>query len=400
MSILSDRITSIKPSPTLAAVNKAIELKAKGLDVISLGAGEPDFDTPQHIKDAAIAAINAGYTKYTAVDGIKELKQAIVNKFKRDNNIDYDLSEISVGTGAKQVLYNAIMAVISKGDEVIIPAPYWVSYPDITMLAEGTPVFVETKEENNFLMTPEELKSAITSKSKLLILNSPSNPSGACYSADDLKALAKVLENHPNLLILCDDIYEKLVYDGFKFVTLAEIAPNLKNRIITLNGVSKSHSMTGWRIGYCGAPKEIIKAISTIQSQSTSNPSSISQYAALAALNGPEDFLADFLKSFKARRDLVVNKLNQIKGISCLTPQGAFYVFPNCSKLFGLKTPSGQVLNNSSDVADYLLSEALVSVVPGSAFGSEGFFRISYATSERILETACEKIKEAVEKLS
>lgn len=399
MSLIAARLSRIKPSPTIAVTNKAAELKAQGLDIIGLGAGEPDFDTPDTIKQSAITAINKGLTKYTAVDGTPELKKAICAKFKRENDVEYQPNQITVGTGAKQVLYNAIMATVNPGDEVIIPAPYWVSYPDIVELAEGTPVAVSCSAENNFKLQPAQLEAAITPKTKWLILNSPSNPTGAAYSASEMKALTDVLLKHPHVYILADDIYEHVIYDGFQFVTPAQVEPKLKDRILTLNGVSKSYAMTGWRIGYAAGPVELIKAIAVIQSQSTSNPSSISQAAAVEALNGTQDFLKPRAEAFRVRRDLVVAALNDIPGLHCNRPEGAFYVFPSCQGLFGKKTPSGQLLANSNDVAAYLLSDALVAVVPGIAFGAEGFFRISYATSDSVLTEACKRIKEACAKL-
>lgn len=400
MSIISERLKVIKPSPTIAVTTKARELKAAGKNVIGLGAGEPDFDTRINIKDAAITAINNGETKYTAVDGTPELKAAIKQKFAKENNISYEANEISVGTGAKQVLYNTFMASLNEGDEVIIPAPYWVSYPDIILLSGGTPIIVECGLKQNFKITPKQLEDNITSKTKWLILNSPSNPTGAAYTKDELTELANILKKHPNIYILSDDIYEHIVYDDFKFTTIAEIAPELKERTITLNGVSKAYSMTGWRIGFAGGNKDLIKAISIIQSQSTSNPSSISQAAAIEALNGPQEYIKENALMFQGRRDLVLNRLNDIPGLSTFKPQGAFYVFPYCADLFGKKTPKGEVIKNSTELAGYLLEDALVAVVPGSAFGTEGYFRISYATSNELLEQACERIKNSLAKLS
>ena len=400
MSIISERLKVIKPSPTIAVTTKARELKAAGKNVIGLGAGEPDFDTRINIKDAAITAINNGETKYTAVDGTPELKAAIKQKFAKENNISYEANEISVGTGAKQVLYNTFMASLNEGDEVIIPAPYWVSYPDIILLSGGTPIIVECGLKQNFKITPKQLEDNITSKTKWLILNSPSNPTGAAYTKDELTELANILKKHPNIYILSDDIYEHIVYDDFKFTTIAEIAPELKERTITLNGVSKAYSMTGWRIGFAGGNKDLIKAISIIQSQSTSNPSSISQAAAIEALNGPQEYIKENALMFQGRRDLVLNRLNDTPGLSTFKPQGAFYVFPYCADLFGKKTPKGEVIKNSTELAGYLLEDALVAVVPGSAFGTEGYFRISYATSNELLEQACERIKNSLAKLS
>jgi len=399
MALISARLGNIKPSPTIAVTTKAQELKAAGKDVIGLGAGEPDFDTPDHIKEAAKKAIDEGKTKYTAVDGTPELKKAICAKFKRENSLDYEPSQISVGTGGKQVLYNALIATLDVGDEVVIPAPYWVSYPDIVALGEGTPIFVQCNAENGFKMRPEELRAAITEKTKWLILNSPGNPSGAAYNFEEMKALTDVLLEFPQVYVLSDDIYEHVIYDGFKFVTPAQVEPKLKDRTLTLNGVSKAYAMTGWRIGYAAGPKEIIKAMAVIQSQSTSNPSSISQAAALAALNGPQNFLAERNDAFKRRRDMVVKMLNEISGISCNTPEGAFYVFPSCQDLIGKKTPNGKTIENDSDFVEYLLESALVAVVQGSAFGLEGFFRISYATSDKALNDAVLRIKNACDAL-
>ena len=391
MSIISNNLNKIKPSPTIAVTQKARELKAAGKDVIGLGAGEPDFDTPDNIKEAAIKAIRDGDTKYTAVDGTPALKKAIVDKFKRENNLDYDLDQITVGAGGKHVIYNAMMATLNEGDEVIVPAPYWVSYPDMVLLAGGTPIILECDEKQGFKLSASELDKAITPKTKWIILNSPSNPTGACYSESDIKELSKVLIKHPHVYILSDDIYEHVVYEGFKFFTVAQIK-ELKNRVLTMNGVSKAYSMTGWRIGYAAGPKEIIKAIAKIQSQSTTNPSSISQAAAVEALNGQQDFIKERAKSFQERRDFVVKALNQINGIECLSPDGAFYVFPSCKGLIGKKDPNSNVLNNDSDFVKSLLENSGVAVVQGSAFGLEGFFRISYATSMENLIKALEKI--------
>ena len=388
MSIVSNSLKRIKPSPTIAVTQKARELKAAGKDVIGLGAGEPDFDTPENIKQAAIDAINRGDTKYTAVDGTPELKKAIVNKFKRENNLEYSTNEITVGTGGKQVIYNALMATLNKGDEVIIPAPYWVSYPDMVLLAGGNPKIVKCNENDGFKLTPKNLKKAITKKTKWLILNSPSNPTGASYSREEIEALSEVLIKNKNVHILSDDIYEHITYDNFNFFTIAQVS-KLKNRTLTMNGVSKSYAMTGWRIGYAAGPKEIIKAISKIQSQSTSNPSSVSQAAAVEALNGNQDFIQKRSDAFKERRDFVVNSLNNIKGLSCLKPNGAFYVFPSCKKLLGKKTK----LKTDSDFVEKLLEKANVAVVQGSAFGLGGYFRISYATSMEKLKIAMERIK-------
>jgi len=393
MGLLSNSLKRIKPSATLAVSAKARELKAAGRDVIGLGAGEPDFDTPDNIKEAAIAAIKAGHTKYTAVDGIAELKQAIAAKFKRENGLDYAPAQISVGAGGKQVLYNALMATLNPGEEVIVPAPYWVSYPDMVALAGGTPVSVEAGIESGFKLTPEALERAITDKTKWLILNSPSNPSGAAYTSDELKSLTDVLVRHPNVWVMTDDMYEHLVYDGFKFSTVAEVEPKLYERTLTVNGVSKAYAMTGWRIGYAGGPQELIKAMSTIQSQSTSNPSSISQWAAVEALNGPQDFIPERAAVFKERRDLVVSMLNQASGLNCPTPEGAFYVYPSCAGAMGKKTAAGKLLENDEDFVTALLEEAGVAVVHGAAFGLTPHFRISYATSTEALEEACRRIQ-------
>ena len=399
MSIISNNLNKIKPSPTIAVTQKARELKAAGKDVIGLGAGEPDFDTPDNIKEAAIKAIRDGDTKYTAVDGTPVLKKAIVDKFKRENNLDYDLDQITVGAGGKHVIYNAMMATLNEGDEVIVPAPYWVSYPDMVLLAGGTPIILECDEKQGFKLSPSELDKAITPKTKWIILNSRSNPTGACYSESDILELSKILIKHSHVYILSDDIYEHVVYEGFKFFTIAQIK-ELKDRVLTMNGVSKAYSMTGWRIGYAAGPKDIIKAIAKIQSQSTTNPSSISQAAAVEALNGKQDFIKERAKSFQERRDFVVEALNQINGIECLNPDGAFYVFPSCKGLIGKKDPNGNVLNNDSDFVKSLLENSGVAVVQGSAFGLEGFFRISYATSMENLKKALDKISSFCKSLS
>jgi aspartate aminotransferase len=391
MSIVSNNLKRIKPSPTLAVTQKARELKAAGKDVISLGAGEPDFDTPDNIKQAAIKAINDGDTKYTAVDGTPVLKDAIIKKFKRENNLEYQVDQVTVGAGGKHVIYNAMVATLNEGDEVVISAPYWVSYPDIVLLAGGTPIILECDEKQGFKINPSELEKSITKKTKWIILNSPSNPTGACYSEDDIKAIAKVLIKHPHVYILSDDIYEHVTYEGFKFFTIAQIT-ELKERVLTMNGVSKAYSMTGWRIGYAAGPKEIIKAIAKIQSQSTTNPSSISQAAAVEALNGTQDFIKERATSFQERRDFVVKALNEIDGIECLNPDGAFYVFPSCKGLIGKKDSSGKEIKTDTDFVKSLLENSGVAVVQGSAFGLEGFFRISYATSMDNLKKALEKI--------
>lgn len=393
MGFISDSLNRIQPSATIAISNKAMQLKAEGKNVIGLAAGEPDFDTPQNIKDAAIKAIQAGKTKYTPVDGIPELKKAIVDKFKRENNLDYQPSQVSVGTGGKQVLFNALMATVNPGDEVIVPAPYWVSYPDIVMLAGGTPVFVEGKVENGFKLQAADLEKAITPKTKWLILNSPSNPSGAAYSRAELKALTDVLLKHPHVWVLSDDMYEHLVYDDFEFTTPAQVEPKLYDRTLTMNGVSKSYCMTGWRIGYGAGPEQLIKAMSKLQSQSTSNPSSIAQWAAVEALNGPQGFIDDNNKVFKERRDLVVSMLNQAKGLSCPTPEGAFYVYPSCAGAIGKTAPSGNVIGTDEDFVTELLASEGVAAVHGGAFGMSPFFRISYATATETLEDACKRIQ-------
>ena len=395
MSIVSNSLKRIKPSPTIAVTSKAREMRAAGKDDIGLGAGEPDFDTPDNIKEAAIEAIRKGDTKYTAVDGTPALKKAIQAKFSRENDLSYDLDQISVGTGGKQVLYNAFMATINKGDEVIIPAPYWVSYPDIVLLAGGKPKIVKCDEKNNFKLTPEKLTKAVSKKTKWIIINSPSNPTGSGYTKDEIIALSKILIKHKNLFILSDDIYEHITYDGFKFFTIAQIE-KLKSRTLTMNGVSKSYSMTGWRIGYAAGPKEIIKAMAKIQSQSTSNPTSISQAAAVEALNGTQDFISERSTSFKERRNFVVDSLNNIKGLSCLSPEGAFYVFPNCKKLLNKKTK----LKTDKDFVEKLLEKAEVAVVQGSAFGLDGYFRISYATSMENLKKAMQRIKNFCDSLN
>ena len=391
MSIISNNLKRIKPSPTIAVTQKAKELKASGKDIIGLGAGEPDFDTPDNIKEAAIKAIKDGDTKYTAVDGTPTLKNAIIKKFKRENNLDYKLDQITVGTGGKQVIYNAMMATLNNGDEVVIPAPYWVSYPDIVLLAGGTPVILKCNEKQEFKIRPSDLEKSITKKTKWIILNSPSNPTGACYAEKDIKEIGKILEKHPHVFILSDDIYEHVTYENFKFFTIAQI-DSLKDRVLTMNGVSKAYSMTGWRIGYAAGPKDIIKAIAKIQSQSTTNPSSISQAAAVEALNGTQSFIQERSKSFQERRDFVVRELNAIDGINCLKPDGAFYVFPSCKKLIGKKDSKGREIKNDTDFVQSLLENNGIAVVQGSAFGLEGFFRISYATSMENLKKALEKI--------
>jgi len=392
MSFLSTTLSRVKPSPTVAVTTLAAELKAAGRDVIGLGAGEPDFDTPDNIKAAAIAAIQAGKTKYTAPDGLTELKQAICAKFERENGLKYTPKQISVGTGGKQILYNALMATLNPGDEVIIPAPYWVSYPDMVLLAGGTPVAIETTLENAFKLTPDQLEAAITPKTKWFIFNSPSNPTGAAYSKDELKALTDVLVKHPHVWIMSDDMYEHLVYDGFEFVSPAQIEPALYDRTLTCNGVSKAYAMTGWRIGYAGGPEVLIAAMRKIQSQSTSNPCTISQWAAIEALNGTQEFLEPNNAIFKRRRDMVVAALNAIDGITCPIPEGAFYVYPSIAGLIGKTTPAGTKIENDEAFAKALLEEKDVAVVFGAAFGLSPNFRISYATSDENLKQACDRI--------
>ncbi len=394
MPFLSDALGRIKPSATIAATQKARALKAAGRDVIGLGAGEPDFETPANIREAAKAAIDRGDTRYTDVDGTAALKQAIIAKFKRENGLDYKPEQISVGTGGKQVLFNALLATVNPGDEVIIPAPYWVSYPDIVNFAGGTPVFVTGKAEDGFKLRAEALEKAITPKTKWVIMNSPSNPSGAAYTRDELKALTDVLVRHPHVWILTDDMYEHLVYDNFVFTTPAQIEPALYERTLTMNGVSKAYCMTGWRIGYAGGPQPLIKAMSNLQSQSTSNPSSISQAAAVEALNGPQDFIPKNNHVFKQRRDLVVSMLNQAKGIHCPKPEGAFYVYPSCAGTIGKTSKGGVKIASDLDFCNALLEERGVAVVFGEAFGLAPHFRISYATSTEALKDACTRIQE------
>ena len=393
MGLIAHALERVKPSPTMAITSKAREMKAAGFDVIGLGAGEPDFDTPDNVKQAAIAAIQRGETKYTAVDGIPELKRAIASKFERENSLAYKPAEITVGSGGKQVLYNALLATLNSGDEVIVPSPYWVSYPDIVLLAGATPVVVETKLEDGFKLSPKTLAAAITPCTKWFIFNSPSNPTGAAYTRDEIKALTAVLLKHENVWVLSDDIYEHLVYDGFAFSTPAQVEPKLKGRTLTMNGVSKAYSMTGWRIGYAGGPEPLIKAIATLQSQSTSNPCSISQWASVEALEGPQDFLKRWVASFQDRRDLVVSMLNQAKGLSCPMPEGAFYVYPSCAAVIGQTSRDGKMIATDEDFATALLQEEGVAVVHGAAFGLSPFFRISYATGIEALEEACRRIQ-------
>jgi aspartate aminotransferase len=396
MPRLSAAIDRIQPSPTIAVTNKAAELKAAGRDIIGLGAGEPDFDTPDFVKEAAIAAIRSGQTKYTAVDGTPELKKAIQAKFKRDNNLDYGLDQITVNSGGKQTIFNALLATLDPGDEVVIPAPYWVSYPDIVALTGATPVIVPCDIDDGFKLTAEKLNAAITPRTKWLIFNSPSNPTGAAYTRAELKALTDVLMRHPHVMVLADDMYEHIVYDGFDFATIAEVEPGLYDRTLTVNGASKAYAMTGWRIGFAGGPAWLIKAMAKLQSQSTSNPCSISMAATVAALNGDQSFLQERNTAFQRRRDLVVSMLNQTPGLRCPRPEGAFYVYPDCAGLIGKTTPSGRVLTNDEDVAAYFLEDEGVAVVHGAAFGGSPAFRISYATSDAALEEACKRIQRAV----
>ena len=397
---LAQRLSLIKPSPTMAITAMAAELKAAGKDVIGLGAGEPDFDTPDGIKAAGMQAIVAGETKYTRVDGMPALKQAIVRKFARENGLDYAPEQISVGSGAKHVLYNALMAGLDPGDEVIVPAPYWVSYPDMVRLAEGTPVIVSAGAADGFKLRPEALAAAITPRTRWLMFNSPSNPTGAAYARDEIAAIAAVLLDHPHVGVLSDDIYEHLVYDGFEFHTIAAVEPRLHARTLTINGVSKAYAMTGWRIGFAGGPRELIAGMAKIQSQSTSNPASISQHAAIAALDGPQDAMPERRAVFQERRDLVVRLLNEAEGIECARPEGAFYVYPSCAGMIGRKTPEGETLESDEDVARYLLEAEGVAVVHGAAFGLEPHFRISYATSTEALAEACLRIRRAARALS
>ncbi|MCE7795248.1 pyridoxal phosphate-dependent aminotransferase [Sphingobium sufflavum] len=400
MSRTSAALGRIQPSATLAMTGRVNALKRQGIDVIGLSAGEPDFDTPDFVKDAAIAAIRAGQTKYTDVDGTAELKAAIVAKFKRDNELSYETSEISVNAGGKHTLFNALVATVDVGDEVIIPAPYWVSYPDIVNFAGGTPVFIQGPAAQGYKITAEQLEAAITPRTRWVLLNSPSNPSGAAYSASELKALGDVLERHPHVLVMTDDMYEHVWYAPTPFATIAQVSPNLYDRTLTVNGCSKAYSMTGWRIGYAGGPQWIIKAMAKLQSQSTSNPSSISQAAAVAALNGDQSFLDDRNAAFKKRRDLVVAMLNDAPGLSCPVPEGAFYVYPDASGVIGKKTPSGQVIGTDEELINYFLDQHQVAAVHGGAFGLAPAFRISYATSEEILKVACTRIQEACAALS
>ena len=390
---LSKAVERVQPSATIAVTTKANEMKRQGIDVIGLGAGEPDFDTPDHVKDAAIKAINEGKTKYTPADGIPELKEAICAKFKRDNDLEYTPAQINVSPGGKAVLYNAFMATLNPGDEVIVPAPYWVSYPEMARLAGGDPVFVQCGPNSDYKLSPEALEQAITPKTKWLVLNSPSNPTGAAYTKDELRALAGVLLKHPQVWVMTDDMYEHLVYDGFEYWTIAQVEPKLYDRTLTVNGVSKAYAMTGWRIGYAGGPEKLIATMRKIMSQSTSNPCSISQWASVAALNGDHGFLAERNKVFKQRRDMVVKALNDCEGLTCATPEGAFYVYPSCAGVIGKSSPKGTLISSDKDFATALLEEEQVAVVFGEAFGLSPAFRISYATSTEALEEAMTRIK-------
>ena len=393
MSLLAEKLSRVKPSQTLLVTQKARELREQGEDVIGLGAGEPDFDTPDNIKQAAIDAIRRGETKYTAVDGIPELKQAICAKFKRENDLDYTPAQTLVAPGGKAIIYNALMATLDPGDEVLIPTPFWVSYPDMALLCGGTPVLLPTSMENGFKLQPEDLEKAITPRTKWFLLNSPNNPSGAGYSHAEIKALTDVLERHPHVWILSDDMYEHLVYDDFAFATPVQVAPNLKDRTLTMNGVSKAYAMTGWRIGYCGGPEELLAGMRKVQSQSTSNPCSVSQWAAVEALSGTQDFIASRAARFKERRDLVVGMLNQAAGISCATPEGAFYAYPSCAEALGQTSAGGKKIKSDADFSTALLEEEKVAVVHGEAFGASPHFRVSYATSTEALEEACMRIQ-------
>ena len=400
MSFIADSLSRIKPSPTVALTGKVAELKAAGRDIIGLGAGEPDFDTPDHVKQAGIDAINRGDTKYTAVSGTMALREAIAGKFKRENGLVYAPDQITVGCGGKQVLYNAFMATLNPGDEVIIPAPYWVSYPDMVLLAGGTPVIVEAGINSGFKMSAEALEAAITPRTKWFLLNSPSNPTGAAYSRDEMRALADVLLRHEHVHVMTDDIYEHIIYGDFEFTTMAQIEPGLYDRTLTVNGLAKAYSMTGWRVGYAGGPKDIIAAMNKVQSQSTTHTSSISQAAGIEALNGPQDFMTDWVETFRTRRDLVVAALDTMPGLSCPTPDGAFYVFPSCAGAIGKKTPGGMAINNDSDFVTALLEDEGVAVVQGAAFGLEPHFRISYATATETLEEAMVRIRRFCESLT
>lgn len=400
MAFIADALSRIKPSPTIAVTTKAAELRAAGRDVIGLGAGEPDFDTADFVKQAAIKAINEGRTKYTAPDGTPQLKDAVCFKFKRDNDLDYKRENITVNCGGKHTIYNALISTLNEGDEVIIPAPYWVSYPDMVLLAGGTPVIIAAGIEADFKITPKQLEAAITAKTKWIIFNSPSNPSGAAYSYDEIKALTDIILKYPHVWVLADDIYEHIIYEDFKFHTVAQVEPKLIDRTLTMNGVAKAYAMTGWRIGFAGGPVPLINAMRKVQSQSTSNPCSISQEASIVALTGPHDYIKDRAKIFEKRRDMVVSMINEVDGLSCPTPQGAFYVYPGCEGLIGKTTPDGDILKSDLDVSTYLLTSVGVAVVHGEAFGLSPYFRISYATSEDILIEACGRIKKACAALS
>ena len=400
MAFIADALSRVKPSPTMAVSSKAAELRAAGKDVIGLGSGEPDFDTHDYVKEAAIKAIREGQTKYTAVDGTVELKDAIIEKFRRENFLEYAHENITVNCGGKHTIYNAFVATLNSGDEVIIPTPYWVSYPDMALLAGGTPVFVEASLDSNFKILPEQLDAAITPKTKWVMLNSPSNPSGVAYSYDEMKELTDVILKHPHVWVLADDIYEHIVYDGFEFNTVVTVEPKLKDRTLTMNGVAKAYAMTGWRIGYAGGPVELINAMRKVQSQSTSNPCSISQAASIVALTGPQDYLKERAAAFQKRRDMVISMINEMPGLSCPTPEGAFYVYPSCAGMIGKTTPDGTVIQSDLDVATYLLESVGVAVVHGEAFGLSPHFRISYAASEDVLVEACGRIKKACEALT
>ena len=400
MAFLSENLSKIKPSPGLELQRLVTELKAAGKDVIGLGLGEPDFDTPDHIKEAGIRAIQDGQTKYTTVDGTIECKEAVALKFKRDNNLDFSTSQISVNSGTKQTIYNALVATLNPSDEVLIPAPYWMSYPDMVLLAGGVPAIVKTTIENSFKLQPAGLDAAITPKTKWLIMNSPSNPTGTAYSKDELAALGDVLRKHPRVHVMCDDIYEHLVYDGFEFSTFLNAAPDLAERVITINGVAKAYAMTGWRIGFAGGPEPLIKAMAKVQSQSTSNPCSISQAAAIAALTGPQEIVRERTAIFQGRRDKVLSMLGQATGVRCLRPDGAFYVYADVSPLVGKKTPGGQIIGNDKDFVKYLLEDKGVAVIPGEVFGLSPYFRLSYAASMETLEDACGRIQEATAALT
>ena len=399
MKLIADRLNRIKPSPSSMAGQRARELRATGRDIVGLTSGEPDFDTPPNVCEAVVRAMSASKTKYTDVGGTPELKDAIRDKFLRDNALDYSASEIMVGTGGKQIIFNALMCTVEAGDEVIVPTPYWVSYPDIVLLADGTPVFVACTPENDFKLRAEDLERAITPRTRWLVLNAPNNPSGAAYSHAELRALADVLLRHPQVGVMTDDIYEHILYDKRRFVTMAEVEPALKARTLTINGVSKAYAMTGWRIGYGGAPAALIKAMVKLQSQSTSNPSSISQAAALEALNGPQDFIAERTDIFQTRRDFIVGELNRIPGVSCHLPEGAFYAFPSCAGVMGKTTPDGKVLASDEDFVLYLLEAQNLAVLQGNAYGASPFFRISFATSMAQLQEGCRRLRLACEAL-